>query len=189
MKKDAIAKMLTSKLGLKKRGAFYLGTCNDSVIAGYGLDAAPSATYITRFAVPSYDDVEFLHFGLGKRVLTLPNNGDAARKNVYPLDFLQRDWSDFSKVADCESLIKYIDFEKLEGTYALWARYLTHIQCGRFGAAERLHNDPSVAKKFSELRAISKHFADLSEAKSRGDWEGCFALLDRWRRKTKAAYC
>lgn len=187
MKKEAIARVLTDKLGFKKKGAFYIGTCNDWVIAGYGLDAAPSATYITKFAVPAYDNIEFMHFGLGKRILTLPSSG-AAKEGVDLVDFLRRDWSDFSKIEDCESLIRFIDAEKLVGVYALWARYLTYIQCKNFDAAERLC-DASVAMSFAQLQAISKHFAALSEAKSQGGWEGCLLLLDGWRQKTKAAYC
>jgi hypothetical protein len=92
-------------------------------------------------------------------------------------------------VNDCASLMEYLDKEKVEGAYALWTRYLTHIQCKDFDAAERLHSDANVTKKLSELRAISKQFAELSEAKSQGGWEGCLALLDGWRRKTKAAFC
>jgi hypothetical protein len=188
MKKNAITKILLNTLGLKKKGAFFIGTCNDSVIAGYGLDEAPSATYIVRFALPSYDNVEFLHFGLGERMLTLPTGNDMVG-DVNLSDFLQRDWSTFSKVNDCGSLIKYLDEEKVEGTYALWTRYLTHIRCGDFDAAERLYGDEGVAKKLSELQAISKSFAELIEVKSRSGWEDCLALLDEWRRKTKAAFC
>ena len=155
MKKNAVARILSNLAGFKKSGSFYIGTCNDSVIAGYALDAPPSAIYIVKFALPSYDHIEFLHFGLGRRILTLPK-GNSAAGDIGVSDFLKRDWSAFSKVNDCESLIKYIDVEKLEGTYALWARYLTHIRCKEFDAAEHLHGDAAVAKKFSELQAISK---------------------------------
>jgi hypothetical protein len=188
MNKNVVSKTLAKMPGFKKSGSFYIGTCNDNVIAGYGLDAPPSAVYIWKFALPSYDDVEFLHFGLGKRILTLPQGNDTAG-DIDLSDFLQRDWSAFFKVNDCESLIRYIDVEKLGGTYALWARYLTDIRCKDFDAAERLQGDAGVAKKFSELQAISKQFADLSEVRNRRGWEGCSALLDEWQRKTRAAYC
>jgi hypothetical protein len=187
MKKNAVAKALADMPGFIKRGSFYVGTCNDSVIAGYSLDAPPSAVYVWRFLIPAYDNVEFLHMSLGKRILTLPQSSEEGIVELS--ESVQRDWSDFSKVTDCGSLIKYLDVEQLASPYALWVRYLTHIQCKEFDAAERLNADASVAKKLSELQAISKSLAELSEVRSSGGWESCSALLDEWRRKTKAAFC
>ena len=188
MKKSAVARILANLASFKKNGSYYVGTCNENVITGYGLDAPPSAIYITRFALPCYDDIEFLHFGLGERILTLPMGDDAVSESELA-EFLRRDWSLFSAVNDCKSLIEYIDLEGFVGTYALWVRYLTHIRCGEFEAASRFVEGTEVARKFSEAQTIPTLFAQLSEAKSRGGWEACQALLDEWQRKTKATYC
>ncbi len=187
MKKSAIAKIL-SGLGFKKSAGYYLGTCNDDVIAGYALDAPPSAIYIWQLVLPAYDNIEFLHMTLGKRILTLPKDDDS----IAPADVeeaLRRDWAIFSKVTDCKSLIAYIGAEGKIGTYALWTRYLTHIRCGEFDAAQHLQNDVQVVREFSEAQSISAKFADLSAERSRGGWEACSALLDEWQRKTRATYC
>lgn len=189
MNKNDAAKALTRMTGFKKSGSFYIGTCNDSVIAGYGLDAPPGAIYIWRFALPSYDNIEFLHFGLGKRILTLPQGSSGVGEKVDFANFLLRDWSTFSEVNDCERLIGYINAEELAGAYALWARFLTHIRCKEFTAAGLLWDNANVAKKFAELKAISTQFAALSKARDRGGWERCSLLLDEWHRKTMAAFC
>lgn len=189
MNKKKISNILSGIMGFKKRGDFYIGNCNDSVISGYSLDVPPSAIYICRFALPAYDNVEFLHMALGKRIVALPKNGKASEKNLDLSDFLRRDWSLFSKVDSCESLIEYINAERLESTYALWVRYLTCIRRKEFEAAERLDAENDVTSKFLELRVISKHFANLSEARKQGGWEACSALIDDWSRKTTMALC
>ena len=186
MKKNAVDKTLKNVVGPKKSGSFYLGVCNDSVISGYCIDAPPSAIYICRFILPSYDNIEFLHLSLGKRLLTVPQTGSEESFDLS--DFLRRDWSEFSRINDSESLLRYIDAEQLDGTYSLWARYLTLVRRNDFSAAEELLG-AGAAKSFSELRAISQNFAELSDAKNRSGWDGCSALLSRWLQKTKATYC
>lgn len=189
MNKKQIEIILSGAMGFKKRGNFYIGVCNDSVVSGYSLDVTPDAIYIWRFVLPSYDNVEFLHMTLGKRIITLPKRGEVSGEKVDLSSFLRRDWSSFSEVDSCEDLIKYIDVEGLESTYALWVKYLTHIRCKDFEAAERLNAENDATTKFLELQVISKHFADLSEARKRGGMETYSTLLDEWKRKTTTTFC
>lgn len=186
MNQKEIAHALEKVARFNKRGSFFLGTCNDSVIAGYGIDAPSSALYIWKFVIPTYDNVEFLHFSLGKRIVTIPRDDKTPLGLVELFNIFQRDWSSFSEVTDCESLTKYIELEKLEGTYARWVRYLTHIRSNEFDFAERLHDDTVVSKEFRECQAVSKSFAAMAEARSLGGWKRCSALLDDWQAKTKA---
>ncbi len=61
MNKKAAAKVLSSLPGFRKLGSFYIGTCNQEVISGYALDAPPGGVYISRFVLPAYDHIDFLH--------------------------------------------------------------------------------------------------------------------------------
>jgi len=187
MNKGAVANVLARVGALKRNGSFYIGTCNDAVIAGYALDAPPSAIYIWKFVLPTYDDIEFLHLSLGRRIMTLTQTDGT---NPEELDgFIRRDWRQFSEVSNVENLVDYIETEGFEGTYADWVRYLTHIKQQEFDLAERLHGNAQATKRFSELQTISKQFHALLRAKELEGWEGCASLLDEWVKKTKATFC
>lgn len=185
MRKKAVAHVLAKMPGFKVRGAYYFGTCNEEVMAGYCIDAPPSCIRIWRFALPMYDEIDFLNLSLGKVVLDLDNDDS---KGPDLLDIMKHDWADFSHVTDAGSLRKYLDDKQILGTSALWTRYLIHIWCKDFDAAGRFHDDPVVVKKFLEFPRISTRFTDLSEIRNQSGWEGCLTRLEEWRQKTKITY-
>jgi hypothetical protein len=185
MRKKNVAKILHNLPGFSRKGLFFLGTCNDEVIGGYCLDAQPNNIYIWKFVLPSYDNLDFLHLSLGKRILTFPHDEDKAGEDAHIQDFLRRDWSELCRVNNSESLIGYMNSEGLDGTYAAWVRFLTHIHLREFSTAEQIYRGVGVAEKFSALRAISQSFKELSEAEKRGGWESCLVLLDVWVSNTK----
>src|SRR5215471_3046251 len=98
MNKTDAAKMLANLPGFKKRGQFYIGTCNGSVISGYALDAPVGSVYIWRFVLPSYDDVEFLHLSLGRRIIASTAIGHEDTNPIRVSETLRRDWSALSEI-------------------------------------------------------------------------------------------
>jgi len=189
MKKTTVARKLAGLPGFRKSGTYYIGVCNDDVIAGYCLDAPPTSIYVWRFVIPSYDNIDFLHMALGKRVLTLPHTQNGSGDDIDITGFLLRDWVEFSRIRDRIDLISYIDHEALEGTYALWVRYITYIKNRDFIKAEYLLEVEGADEKFLDMPAVRNNFVALSKEREVGDWEGCFALLGAWGHRTKATYC
>ena len=172
--------------GFTRNGSFYFGTRNDDVMAGYCLDAPPNVIRVYRFVLPVYDDVPFLHMGLGEPILTTGH--DQFEGSTDLSDIVRRDWTGFSELTDCEGLIRYLDVAKPAGPYALWVRYLTYIWRKSFDAAEKIHTDPAATKVFLGFQMVSKQFTDLSEIRNRNGWAGCHSHLEQWQQKTKAAY-
>lgn len=170
-----------------KSGPFYIGTCNQEVVTGYCLDAAPSCSYIWRFALPAYDNIEFLHLSLGGRIASYSKDEGVQEADL--IELLNSDWCLLSGLQDSESLIRYIDREMFSGTYALWTRYLVHIWRKEFNAAETMHNNDGIAQKFAEMRAISGSFEELSKIIDTGSWQATIERLSEWSHKTASTFC
>jgi hypothetical protein len=187
VKKAAIKKILGDMPGFRRHGSFFIGNCNDSVLSGYCLDSPAECLYIWRFILPSYDNIEFLHLALGKRILSISKGTPSVGVDV--ADFLQRDWVEFCKVKDTASFVSYLDEENFEGAYIGWAKYLTYIWRKEFSRAERILSESDTLADFSKLKVIATNFAILSRKFQEQGWSGCEALLDDWVLKTKSTYC
>jgi hypothetical protein len=186
--KKAAAKVLSSLPGFRKLGSFYIGTCNQEVISGYALDAPPGGVYISRFILPAYDRIDFLHMGLGKRIAQFLRHGAASDSTDLDL-LLKNDWQDFSSAYDCRSLMAYLDREKVVGDYCQWTRYLTYARVGDLESAGRLELQWQSSPGSSRVRLVAQNMQVVLEAKGRSGWNGVQELLAEWSERTVAKFC
>jgi|HubBroStandDraft_1064217.scaffolds.fasta_scaffold04115_8 hypothetical protein len=190
MKKAEVIKHLARLPGFKKVGMFYIGLCNNDIISGYCLDAPPQNIYIWRFILPTFDNIEFFHLTLGKRVLSVTHSrfwdGD---DSIDIGQLILKDWSEFSKIKDRAGLLSYIDTEQLNSAYALWVRYITYIMNREFDRAEEIHNIPEINRMLLDFQFVSKNYTLLSKEKAESGWEGCVKLLDIWLKKMREKFC
>lgn len=190
MKKESVARVIAKLPGFRKRGPFFVGTCNDNVIAGYSIDAPPSHTYVWRFVLPSYDRNEFLHMALGKRVVALPRVDDQNGPDAASLSaILVEDWAHLKDVREAGDLLSYIEKEDLEGEYVGWTKYLTYIKQGRFEEAETLGEGLRSDPSFPRVALVANNLKSLSESMSKAGWDGAQHLLAEWGRETTATFC
>jgi hypothetical protein len=187
MKKSAIAKLLVRSMGFTKvEGSHYFGTCTADVLAGYALDSPPGGTYVTKFALPLYDDISFLHLSLGDRIAR--SESDDGEDGEKLLAVLLQDWKDFSKVRDCESLVSYIDTAGIAGTYAIWTRYLSCIWKKDFNSAEQLMRSGKFLETLWGIPDVFLNFCELDSLRTEVGWEACHVLLRAWQYKNKVRY-
>jgi hypothetical protein len=186
--KEAAAKVLSSLPGFRKLGSFYIGTCNQEVISGYALDAPPGGVYISRFVLPAYDRIDFLHLSLGERIAQFPRSCDASDfTNLERL--LNNDWQEFSNARDCQSLMAYLDREGIVGDYCQWVRYLTHARVGDFESAGRLEQHWQSSQGPPRLQLVVQNMKLVLEAKGRSGWSGVQELLVTWSEQNVRKFC
>lgn len=188
MNKKAVAKVLSSLPGFRTVGPYYIGTCNREVIAGYALDAPPGGVYISRFILPAYDRIEFLHMGLGKRIAQFSRNEAASDSADLDL-LLKNDWQDFSNACDCRSLIAYLDREQVVGDYCQWTRYLTYASVGDLESAGRLELQWKYSPGAPRLQLIAQNMKEVLEVKNQSGWIGVQELLAKWSEHTVTKFC
>lgn len=188
MKKEAAAKVLSRLPGFRKVGSYYIGTCNRDVISGYSLDAPPGGIYISRFILPTYDKIEFLHMGLGRRVALFPRNAAASGSTDLSL-LLGRDWQHFSGARDCQSLVTYLDRERVEGDYCQWVKYLSHVRVGDLESANWLEHQWQSSPGFPKVQLVAQNMKTVLEVKRRSGWNGVQELLAEWSEQAVAKFC
>lgn len=188
-KKAAVARNLAKLPGFRRNGYFYLGTCNADVLAGYCIDAPPSGIYIWRFAIPAYDNVEFLHMTLGQRILAFSYSelSGTALSNVS--EHVSQDWAKFSELRDRRSLISYIQNKAFDGHYASWTKFITSVRDRDFAKASELEAEFLTDATHVSTSLVGRNVDSLFQAKSENGWEGAFDLLDAWSKKSVARYC
>jgi hypothetical protein len=185
--KRAVASVLSRLPGFRTLAPYYIGSCNREVIAGYALDAPPGGLYISRFVLPAYDRISFLHLSLGKRIAQFPRSEDASSvADLYHQ--LISDWDGFSKTRDCKSLAAYLDREQVEGDYCQWARYLTYVKSGDFESALRLESRLSSSHS-QRAPLVAQNFQMALETKTQSGWGGLQELLAKWSELTVAKFC
>ncbi len=188
MNERAVAKVLSSLPGFRKLGSFYIGTCNQEVISGYALDAPPGGVYISRFILPAYDRIDFLHLSLGERIAQFPRNKAASDSTDLGL-LLKKDWQDFSNARDCRSLMAYLDREQIVGDYCQWTRYLTYTRVGDLESASRLELQWQSSSGSPRLQLVAQNMKAVLEVKGRSGWPGVHELLTKWSEHTATKFC
>jgi hypothetical protein len=184
----AVAKVLSNLSGFRKHGSFYIGTCNQEVVSGYALDAPPGGIYISRFILPAYDRIDFLHMSLGKRIAQFPRSKAAPDLNDLGL-LLKKDWQEFSHARDCQSLIAYLDREQIVGQYCQWIRYLTCARIGDLESASHLELQWRPSSESQGPQIVAQNMKELLEAKARSGWNGVHELLGKWSEHTVTKFC
>jgi len=186
--KKAVAKVLSSLPGFRKLGSFYIGTCNQEVISGYALDAPPGGVYISRFILPAYDRIDFLHMSLGERIAQFPRNRSVSDSTDLDL-LVKTDWQELSNARDCRSLMVYLDREKVAGDYCQWTRYLTYVRVGDIKSAGGLELQWQSSPGPARLPLIAQNIKAVLEVKERSGWNGVQALLTKWSEDTVRKFC
>jgi hypothetical protein len=182
-----VASVLSRLPGFRTLAPYYIGTCNREVIAGYALDAPPGGLYISRFVLPAYDRIDFLHLSLGKRIAQFPRS--EANSSLPDLDLqLKSDWDGFLKTRDCQSLVAYLDQEHVEGDYCQWTRYLTYVKTGDFESALRLEFRLSSSNS-RRVQLVAQNMQVALETKAQSGWSGLQGLLTEWSELTVAKFC
>jgi hypothetical protein len=186
--KKAVAKVLSNLPGFRTLGPYYIGTCNRDVLSGYALDAPPGGVYISRFILPAYDRIDFLHMALGKRIAQFSGNEAASDSTGLHL-LLKNDWRLFSDARDCQSLLAYLDREQVEGDYYQWTRYLTYVRVRDIESASRMELQFQVFPGFPRVQLVAENMKAVLEVKERSGWDGVQALLTEWSEHTVAKFC
>jgi hypothetical protein len=180
--KKSVVEVLSTLPGFRNVGGFHIGLCNPQVISGYAVDAPPGGIYVWRFILPVYDRVEFLHMSLGKRIARF--SGSQTNSSLTDLELLlANDWQGFSSVRDCQSLLSYLDRERVEGEYGEWTRYLTYVRVGDLNSATRLQ------LQWQSSSAPPPNLQMVQEAKARSGWNGVQELLTEWSEHTLTKFC
>lgn len=188
MNKKAAAKVLSSLPEFRTLGPYYIGTCNREVISGYALDAPPGGVYISRFILPAYDRIDFLHMGLGRRIAQFSRNEAASSSNDLGL-LLKSDWQRFSRAHDCQSLVAYLDREQVEGDYCEWVKYLTYVRGGDVESANRMEHEWQSSPGFPRVQLVAQNMKAVLEVKGRTGWKGVQGLLAEWSEQAVAKFC
>lgn len=188
MNKKVVAQVLSSLPGFRQLGSFYIGMCNQEVISGYALDAPPGGVYISRFILPTYDRIDFLHMSLGGRIAQLSRNRAASDSNNLDL-LLKNDWQEFSNVRDCRSLMAYLDREQIVGDYCQWTRYLTYVRVDDIESAHRLELHWQSSPEHPRLQLVTQNMKVVLDVKERSGWTGVQELLTRWSEYTVTKFC
>lgn len=188
MNKRGAAKVLSSLPEFRTFGPYYIGTCNRDVISGYVLDAPPGGIYIARFILPAYDRIDFLHMGLGKRIAQFPRNEATSASADLGL-LLRSDWQLFSSARDCESLVTYLNGERVEGDYCQWAEYLTYVRVGDLESANRVERQWQSSQGFPRVQLVAQNMKVVLEVKERSGWSGVQELLAEWSERTVGKFC
>lgn len=187
MNKRAAARVISRLPGFRTLAPFYIGNCNREVIAGYALDAPSGGLYISRFVLPAYDRISFLHLSLKKRIVQVARSEDMS--GVPDLDLqMKSDWEGFSKIRDSESLVAYLDQEQVEGDYCQWARYLTYVKAGDFESALGLESRLS-SPNLPRVQLVAQNMQAALEAKAQFGWRGLRELLAKWSELSVAKFC
>jgi hypothetical protein len=158
------------KIGFGALGNFLIGARTRDIVSGVAIDATPSSTYMWTFLLPAFDDLEFLHMSLGRRMFSLDTEGQPLEQQLIQA------WASIAPITDAKGLLSYVVAEGMGGEYAEWVRFICLVRLGNFKRAESLL--PRVAQLQSA--DIPRKLEELDAARSIGGWSAVRAVLNDW---------
>lgn len=161
---------------MRLAGDFLIVIQNDEITSGIAIDAAPAATYLWTFIVPTYDDLPFLHMSLGKRIEASHCDND----NL--VDAYEEYRSKVGWVQSTGDLLEYLDQEAFPGEYAVWVHFIANAYLTNFSAADNLLNKLSVMRTSRSLQVKINRVRDELQA---GGWPAIEHVLAEWSENTK----
>lgn len=163
-------KRLAKSKGMRVFGNFLFAIENYDVISGLVIDAPPSRLHLWTFILPAFDEISFLHMGLGERL------SPAGGGNYFDqaLNFYKEQ---LGNVVTAGDLIHNLECRKLQGFYAKWARLLCHVRIGEFSDAELLMSELDTIRLPDNVR---KQLFNMRFALDNGGWLATQQLLNQW---------
>jgi hypothetical protein len=175
----AIRQRVIARL-LKKRGfcsigrGAFLGLRGQDIVSGLLVDKYPSDVYISSFILPVFDKLDFISWGLGRRIIHSSINVNA---EIECSDAVKSYLSDIFPVKSAEDLVKYLEVSKKDGFYPIWVRYISSLRLGNLEGAKKYLND----EKKSELHpSVLQRLAQIEPFVISGDRAGVSNVLNEW---------
>ncbi|BCI69400.1 hypothetical protein SPKIRA_02300 [Sphingomonas paucimobilis] len=123
---------------LRKRGFIslgkggWLGFRGDDVVSGLLVEGSPSDIYISSFVLPVFDELTFITWALGRRIVHCSASDNAASECNRAVSEYR---AEIATIASPAELIGYLKNQNIGGFYPIWVRYLCYLREGRFEEA------------------------------------------------------
>lgn len=177
---NAASKRKRIAVVLKRRGFLplgkgaWLGFRGTDVVSGLLIEGSPSDTYISSFFLPTFDELRFVSWSLGRRIVHCSPDSSA---DIECEGAIGAYCSDLLAVRSATEIIEYLDISQRDGFYSLWARYLCYLKNGSLKKAHIYLDD----ERQSELHSsVLRRLAEIGPSVANGDAAGVAQVLERW---------
>lgn len=173
---------------LRKRGFIslgkggWLGFRGDYVVSGLLVEGSPSDTYISSFVLPVFDELKFITWALGRRIVRCSANDNAANECDRAISEYR---TKIATIASPAELIRYLDSQNIGGFYPIWVRYLCYLREGRFEEAFRYLDD---SKKQELHKSALKKLAEITPAVQNADAVAIRQILESWENTSRQIF-
>lgn len=173
---------------LRKRGfvslgkGAWLGHRGDDVVSGLLLEGSPSDTYISSFILPIFDELKFVSWSLGRRIVHCSANGnteDECQRAV--CEYLR----EIAPVNSSNKLIEYLDVQCISGFYPIWVRYICYAKEGFLQEAREYLSE---SKQIELHQSTRKKFGEIAPAVDSDDRNEIAQVFERWKRTSRAIF-
>lgn len=160
----------------------WLGVRNDDIVSGLLIEGSPSDIYISSFVLPVFDELTFVSWGLGRRIVhssmseNVESECDTAIKSY---------WQDIRPITTANELLEYLDIYRIDGFYSLWVRYLCYLRVGKIQQACTYLNEEN--KSTLHASKIDK-FNELNKYASTQDLDRISKVFDRWKETSQKIF-
>lgn len=167
----AAIKRAARECGFSVSGDYLFARKTNDIVSGLVIDAPPSQIHISTFILPVFDNIDFIHMGLGGRVAHCGSDGDCFDKayGAYV--------STIGCILSASDLFEYIEKNKMQGGYSKWARLICKVRSGDIQYASRM------IAEFDESELAGRNRDNLRELRSvleHGGWHAVESLLAEW---------
>jgi hypothetical protein len=163
----------------------------ERILTGFVYEQTPSAFYVSHYALPLYDRLEFLHIGFGDRLAVQQLgelwskkklNADEFVRTVTPLIKVTKSWQDPATFASA-----LMSPERLQNPWGRRAFALTQIVLGEADQATEQLQILLTCSEIDHLPNFRRDLSDVLEALSSGI-PRARALLESWEVITKKRF-
>lgn len=173
---------------LRKRGfvslgkGAWLGFCGNDVVSGLLIEGSPSDTYISSFVLPIFDELNFVSWSLGRRIVHCSAN--ESTKNECKIAISEY-CSYIAPIKSPVKLIEYMDRQAITGFYPTWVRYLCYVRDGYLELADAYMDDD---RKVELHPSALKKLGEIAPAVEKKDMPGVAQVLGRWERISRKIF-
>jgi hypothetical protein len=181
-KRKAIAATLKRRGFLALGKGAWLGRRGRDVVSGLLIEGSPSDTYISSFVLPIFDELKFVSWSLGRRIVHCSRDEVA---DIECSEAVRAYTIELYSIKSARDIIAYLDLSSIDGFYPLWVRYICYLR------TENLDNARAYlsADRRSELHpSLLKQLTEIESYVTRGDVAGVAQVLDRWEATSRLIF-
>jgi|SRR3569623_34541 len=152
------------------------------IASGFTIEGSLSDIYISTFILPTFDKLDFISWGLGSRLINCLPENDTEDECLKAVEQYKRT---LLSVRNADSLISYLDYNRVRGFYAIWARYISYLRILDLEkATEYLTSERRKLLHLSVLQKLEK----IEKYARRGDEAAVLRILNEWRRASEKIF-